>query len=184
MRKVECAAGDPIAELRRNSSHDHDSLSARRRHRRGAAVAPHRLRRWGRLLTELAGPAARVGASYPTTTPPPALSDHHSQYLQRAVAALTPEGHRRVDELLEQLIEAVPGHPWLIAFAKAREEEADEGALAAEATDPVHRLTDDELERLAAGFITIRDQEPADDVGDWANAVIALLEDEIHRRPI
>ena len=29
-----------------------------------------------------------------------------------------------------------------------------------------------------AGFTTIRDQEPLDDVGDWANAVLALLEDE------
>ena len=28
-----------------------------------------------------------------------------------------------------------------------------------------------------------RDEEPADDVGDWANAVIALLEDEIRSRP-
>ena len=32
--------------------------------------------------------------------------------------------------------------------------------------------------------MSIRDQELADDVGDWANAVIALLEDEIHGRPI
>jgi hypothetical protein len=30
--------------------------------------------------------------------------------------------------------------------------------------------------------MTIRDEEPADDVGDWANAVIALLEDEIRSR--
>jgi hypothetical protein len=32
------------------------------------------------------------------------------------------------------------------------------------------------------GFKTIRDSEPRDDVTDWANAVIALLEDERHRR--
>jgi hypothetical protein len=31
---------------------------------------------------------------------------------------------------------------------------------------------------LTAGFRTIRDQEPLDDVADWANAVVALLEDE------
>ena len=30
--------------------------------------------------------------------------DHHSAYLARAVAALTPQGHERVDELLEQLL--------------------------------------------------------------------------------
>ena len=112
-----------------------------------------------------------------------ALSDHHSEYLARAVAALTPEGHRRVDELLEQLAAMVPGHPWLVAFAKAREAEADSGLVGDEARDPVHRLAGEELERLAAGFMTIRDEEPADDVGDWANAVIALLEDEIRSRP-
>ena len=111
------------------------------------------------------------------------MSDHHSEYLSHAVAALTPEGHRRVDELLEQLAAAVPGHPWLAAFAKAREVEADSGRPVEDSSDPVHRLGDDELELLAGGFITIRDQEPADDVSDWANAVIALLEDEIHRRP-
>ena len=88
-----------------------------------------------------------------------------------------------MDELLEQLAGMVPGHPWLVAFAKAREAEAPRIRLGDEVGDPVHRLTDEELERLASGFMTIRDEEPADDVGDWANAVIALLEDEIRSRP-
>ena len=89
-----------------------------------------------------------------------------------------------MDELLEQLAGMVPGHPWLVAFAKAREAEADAGRLGGDDVgDPVHRLTVEELERLASGFMTIRDEEPADDVGDWANAVIALLEDEIRARP-
>jgi hypothetical protein len=88
-----------------------------------------------------------------------------------------------VDALLEQLAAAVPGHPWLVSFAKAREAEADTGSLEADTADPVHSLSDEELELLAGGFITIRDQEPADDVADWANAVIALLEDEIRSRP-
>jgi hypothetical protein len=115
----------------------------------------------------------------------PGLSDHHTEYLAETVAALTPEGHLRVDQLLEQLAATVPGHPWLVAFAKAREAEADAGALGSdEPTDPVHRLTDEELERLAAGFMTIRDQEPADDVADWANAVVALLQDELLERPV
>jgi hypothetical protein len=114
----------------------------------------------------------------------PDLSDHHTEYLADTVAALTPEGHVRVDQLLEQLAATVPGHPWLVAFAKAREAEADSGALETdELADPVHRLTGDELEGLAAGFMTIRDQEHADDVADWANAVVALLQDEILRRP-
>ena len=89
-----------------------------------------------------------------------------------------------MDELLEQLAVMVPGHPWLVAFAKAREAEVDAGRLGGDDVgDPVHRLTVEELERLASGFMTIRDEEPADDVGDWANAVIALLEDEIRARP-
>lgn len=116
----------------------------------------------------------------------PDLSDHHTAYLASAVAALTPDGHRRVDQLLEQLVAMVPGHPWLVAFAKAREAEAeaDAGGVGSDdSSDPVHRLTDDELERLAAGFMTIRDQEPTDDVADWANAVVALLQDEILERP-
>jgi hypothetical protein len=30
---------------------------------------------------------------------------------------------------------------------------------------------------LLAGFMQIRDQEPLEDVADWANAVVVLLED-------
>jgi hypothetical protein len=46
-------------------------------------------------------------------------------------------------------------------------------------------LTKEELNRLIAGFMTIRDQESLDDVADWANAVVALLEDEAARnRPV
>jgi hypothetical protein len=42
-------------------------------------------------------------------------------------------------------------------------------------------LTKRELDALATGFLTIRDQEPLDDVADWANAVFALIEDEAAR---
>ena len=106
-------------------------------------------------------------------------SDHHSAYIARAVAALAPEGHRRVDELLEQLAQVAGGHEWLVRFAKAREAESEGMAIAAE---PADRLGDQELYALLVGFKTIRDSEPRDDVTDWANAVIALLEDERHRR--
>ena len=40
-------------------------------------------------------------------------SDHHTAYLARAVAELTPEGRARVDELLDQLAEAAGGREWL-----------------------------------------------------------------------
>lgn len=40
-------------------------------------------------------------------------------------------------------------------------------------------LTRQELHALSVGFKRIRDQEPLDDVADWANAVLALLEDEV-----
>ena len=35
---------------------------------------------------------------------------------------------------------------------------------------------------LLGGFLRIRDQEPRDDVADWANAVVALLEDGLAER--
>ena len=105
------------------------------------------------------------------------MHDHHSEYLARAVAALTPEGHRRVDELLDQLAGLVGDRAWLAAFAKARRGEADSGELVAPAAEPAEKLSPGELDRLISGFEEIRDQEPRDDVGDWANAVVQLLED-------
>jgi hypothetical protein len=106
-------------------------------------------------------------------------SDHHSEYLARAVEALTPEGRMRVDELLEELARAVGGHERVVRFAKAREAEAGLGRTTSRgAPEPANELTEEELGVLIAGFTTIRDQEPLDDVGDWANAVLALLEDE------
>ena len=97
-------------------------------------------------------------------------------YLARAVAALTPEGHKRVDELLDQLAEVVGDREALIRFAKARRTEADLGRTDF-AAEPAPALTDEELYPLLAGFKTIRDQEPLNDVADWANAVVELLED-------
>ena len=109
------------------------------------------------------------------------MADHHSEYLARAVAGLTPEGHRRVDELLEELAGLVGDRAWLAAFAKARRVEADSGELVTPAAEPAEMLSPDELDRLISGFEQIRDQEPLDDVGDWANAVVQLLEDEARR---
>jgi hypothetical protein len=106
-------------------------------------------------------------------------SDHHSRYLAEAVAALTPEGHRRVDELLDQLAEAVANREALLAFAKARRAEADVGVGVGGDNDEGQHgsFTSEELEALMAGFMAIRDQEPLDDHAQWANAVVALLRD-------
>jgi hypothetical protein len=101
--------------------------------------------------------------------------DHHSEYLARAVAALTPEGHRRVDELLDQLAEAVPDRERFVRFAKARRAEADGGRF--DVAEPGGVFSPPERDALIAGFMAIRDQEPLDDVTGWANAVVALLED-------
>jgi hypothetical protein len=109
-------------------------------------------------------------------------SDHHSAYLAKALAALTPEGHRRVDELLEQLAEVAGGHDAVLHFATARKTEADVGPTeGVESDQPRRILSREELDVLIAGFRTIRDQETLDDVADWANAVVALLEDEAGR---
>jgi cytochrome P450 len=106
--------------------------------------------------------------------------NHHSEYLARAVAALTPEGRERVDELLDQLAVAGPGREWIVRFATAREAEADLGRIdvLGDEEETRERLSKDELDVLTAGFMRIRDQEPLDDVADWANAVLALLADE------
>ena len=109
-------------------------------------------------------------------------SDHHSAYLAKAIAALTPEGHRRVDEILEQLAEVAGGHDAVARFATARKAEAELGPTDVAESDLASRtLTREELNVLIAGFRSIRDQETLDDVADWANAVVALLEDEAGR---
>jgi hypothetical protein len=106
-------------------------------------------------------------------------TDHHSEYLATAVAALTPEGRARVDELLDQLAEAAGGRESLTRFAAARKTEADSGRTGlSPVAEPGRKLTKQELDNLMAGFMTIRDQEHLDDVANWANAVLALLEDE------
>jgi hypothetical protein len=95
------------------------------------------------------------------------------------VAGLTPAGHERVDELLEQLTQAVGAREWLLRFARARKAEADSGRTDdAPGPDPGSMLTKQELDGLITGFMTIRDQEPLEDVANWANAVLALLEDD------
>src|SRR5262249_34475944 len=106
----------------------------------------------------------------------------HSEYLAMATEALTPEGRKRVDELLEQLAREGAGHDWVQRFALAREAEADAGHTGVvPGQEPGERLSPQELDVLTAGFMQIRDQEPLDDVGNWANAVIALLQDERDR---
>jgi hypothetical protein len=103
-------------------------------------------------------------------------SDHHSAYLARALAALEPEGRARVDELLVQLAEAARADERVVEFAAARQAE-----VAAGRADPAlpDSLTEQELDVLLGGFLRIRDQEQRDDVADWANAVVALLEDAL-----
>ena len=111
-------------------------------------------------------------------------TDHHSEYLAKAIHALTPAGQKRVDELLDQLAEVVGDHEAVLRFVAARKAEADAGRIEAPARVTVGRaLSRQELNILIPGFRTIRDQEPLDDVADWANAVVALLEDEAGRDP-
>ena len=100
--------------------------------------------------------------------------DHHSAYLARALAALAPEGRERVVELLDQLAEVARADERVVRFAAARRAEVVSGRIDLE---PATGLTEHELDVLLGGFLRIRDQEPRDDVGDWANAVVALLED-------
>jgi hypothetical protein len=113
-----------------------------------------------------------------TTSAIDVSTDHHSEYLAKAIGALTPEGRKRVDELLEELAEVVGDHDAVASFAAAREAEVDAGRAESVGASPERALSRQELDVLIPGFRTIRDQEPRDDVADWANAVVALLEDE------
>jgi hypothetical protein len=105
------------------------------------------------------------------------MKHHHSEYLAKAIAALTPEGRARVDELLDELARSVGDQGLVSQFAVIREREADSGKLAA-GPDPGLSFTKQQFDDLITGFTIIRDQEPLDDVNDWANAVIQLLEDD------
>jgi hypothetical protein len=108
-------------------------------------------------------------------------ADHHSEYLSSTLEALTPDGRRRVDELLDELTQAAGSRPAVLRLAQVLRGEADEGKLETPDPDPGLELSPDELDRLMTGFTVIRDGEPLDDVGDWANAVLQLLEDEAER---
>ena len=111
-------------------------------------------------------------------------ADHHSEYLAKALDALTPEGRERVDELLDQLAEVVGDHEAVARFAAARRAEVDASLMkASDGLTTGRALSPQELNILIPGFRTIRDQEPRDDVADWANAIVALLEDEAGRNP-
>ena len=74
-----------------------------------------------------------------------------------------------MDELLEQLAEAVGDHQAVARFAAVRKAEADTGRTGA-SSDVRRTLTRQELDVLTAGFRTIRGQEPLDDVADWATS--------------
>jgi hypothetical protein len=110
-----------------------------------------------------------------STTGP--VKDHHSEYLAKTILALSPEGHARVDELLDGLAASVGDTGLVAQFAVIHKQEADSGKLAA-GPDPGRSFTRRQLDDLITGFTIIRDQEPLDDVNDWANAVIQLLEDD------
>src|SRR3954452_22816879 len=86
----------------------------------------------------------------PRPTPPP---DHHSEYLARAVAALTSHGRERVDELLDQLANAAGNRDDIVRFAKAEKADADLGRTSTD-TGLLRTLTKRELDVLATGFTT------------------------------
>ena len=88
---------------------------------------------------------------------------------------MTPEGRTRVDELLDELAESAGGDERVVRFAGVRRAEAHSGRTTPDAPDD---LTGADLDALRRGFTAIRDEEHLDDVADWANAVLALLQDE------
>jgi hypothetical protein len=109
------------------------------------------------------------------------VKDHHSEYLAKTIAALTPAGRVRVGELLDGLADSVGDRGLVSEFAMLRKQEAESGNVAA-GPDPGRLFTKQQLDELITGFTIIRDDEPLDDVNDWANAVIQLLLDDAESR--
>ena len=87
-----------------------------------------------------------------------------------------------MDELLDQLADVVGEHGGR-EVRRGSKAEVDVGATHLQPASVRDALSRQELNVLIPGFRTIRDQEPLDDVADWANAVVALLEDEAGRNP-
>ena len=71
-----------------------------------------------------------------------------------------------MDELLDQLAEVVGDHEAVARFAAARKVEADTGVPESVGVSPGRVLSQQELNVLIRGFMTIRDQEPFNDVAD------------------
>lgn len=87
----------------------------------------------------------------------------------------------RSGELLDGLAASVGDRSLIYEFATIRKQEADSGKLAG-GPDQGRLFSGPESDELITGFTIIRDQEPLDDVNDWANAVIQLLEDDAGSR--
>ena len=94
-------------------------------------------------------------------------TDHHTEYLAKAIDALSPEGRNRVDELLEQLAEVVGDHDAVASFAAAREAEVDAGGLAAGVGPEERALSPQELDLgyPASGRSVIRSPETTSRTG-------------------
>jgi hypothetical protein len=87
------------------------------------------------------------------------MKDHHSEYLAKTIAALTPEGHVRVDELLDGLARSVGDRGLVSQFAMIREREADSGKLAA-GPDPGLSFTKQQLDDLITGLPSSATRSP------------------------
>jgi hypothetical protein len=105
------------------------------------------------------------------------MADHHTEYLKKTLAGLTPDGRARVNELLDELSASVGNEGLVAEFAATRKQEVASGTLAPWPDDG-RWFSQHQLDELITGFTIIRDQERLDDVNDWANAVIQLLEDD------
>jgi len=146
-----------------------------------AALTRRVARAVGELLDQLAEAArGRTIVRTPSwrcsrTSWPIARADREAKGRRPAVGVRLKVGHQP-PELLDQLAEAAQADERVVRFAAARRAEVAAGRVDAEHPDP---LTEQELGALVGGFLRIRDQEPRDDVADWANAVVALLEDDL-----
>ena len=99
-------------------------------------------------------------------------TDHHSAYLAKAIGALTPRaqaGGRAPGSARRGRRRSRRGRE----LRRRSKAEVDVGLRTLQPASVRDALSRQELNVLIPGFRTIRDQEPLDDVADWANAVVA-----------
>ena len=106
-------------------------------------------------------------------------TDHHREYLSRTVAALTPEGHERVDAILEGLGTPFPTmRGWSVSQRLARPKPMQDARRSLMRRNRARMLSEPELGVLTVGFSNDPRPGAARRCCRLGDAVLALLKDD------